>query len=373
MRLLVTAAVSLSLGLFVACADDQKPSDRAAKLTALKAKFDTQFEELRKRANATADPAERRGIITELKELAVITAQKALDLAKEDPKDATGLDASVFVIEQIGQFGGGKDFDAAVEIVTEHHLSSAKFKEILPRMGRVGPNGEKLLQAAAEKSTDNEVKAMALYYLGTIYAGQVEDEDDDKRINDLVGKATASFEKATKQSPDTKLGESTIAKEVQKQLDALKALTSLAVGKVIPDIVGTDLGGNAVKFSSYKGKVVLVDVWATWCGPCVRMIPHSRELVTKLKDKPFVLLSVSCDDEQKTLTDFLEKQPMPWDHWFDGRGGAVAKSLRVRAFPTLYLIDHAGVIRHKWVGNPGNEKLDKAVEELVEEAIKAKG
>ena len=51
----------------------------------------------------------------------------------------------------------------------------------------------------------------------------------------------------------------------------------------------------------------------------------------------------------------------------------VLKTYRVRAFPTLYLIDHTGVIKQKWVGNPGNDKLDKAVEELVKDAEKAKG
>lgn len=105
------------------------------------------------------------------------------------------------------------------------------------------------------------------------------------------------------------------------------------------------------------------------------MIPHEREMMKAMKEKkrPFTILSVSCDDEQETLTKFFEKEEMPWDHWFDGKGGNVAKSFRVRAFPTLYLIDHEGVIREKWVGSPGNEKIAKAVEELVKEAEKPKG
>ena len=53
---------------------------------------------------------------------------------------------------------------------------------------------------------------------------------------------------------------------------------------------------------------------------------------------------MSCDNEQDILVKFLEKEPMPWEHWFDGQQGAVAKTFRVRAFPTLYLIDHTGFI-----------------------------
>ncbi|HEY1188070.1 MAG TPA: thioredoxin-like domain-containing protein, partial [Gemmata sp.] len=88
----------------------------------------------------------------------------------------------------------------------------------------------------------------------------------------------------------------------------------------------------------------------------------------------FELISVSADDKKETLQKFLEKEKMPWTHWWDqGPESAVLKKYRVRAFPTLYLIDHTGVIKHKWVGNPGNDKIDAAVEELVKAAVKAKG
>lgn len=104
------------------------------------------------------------------------------------------------------------------------------------------------------------------------------------------------------------------------------------------------------------------------------MIPHERDLVKKMEGKPFVLVSVSADDKKETLQEFLGKEKMPWTHWWDnGPKSKVLKSYRVRAFPTLYLVDHTGVIKHKWVGNPGNDKIDAAVEELVKAAEKAKG
>lgn len=366
MRLLVAIAVSLAAGLFVAVADD-----RADKLEALKKKFDAEYAELRQRyQNAT--PEEARGIQTELKELAVITAQKAVAIAEDDPKGTTGFEAAAFVIEKTGRFGG-KELDAAVAIVSEHHADNPKLKALLPALTAAGPAGEKLLKAVAEKGTDKEAKAVALFVLGAALAARLDAEEDAKAADALVAKATEYLEKAAKEAPDAKVRTSTVAKEVAAQLAVLKAATSVAVGKAVPEIEGTDLAGKKVKLSGYKGKVVLLDIWATWCGPCRAMIPHERDLVKGMTGKPFALLSVSCDDQQEALTKFLEKEPMPWDHWFDGRGGTVAKTFRVRAFPTLYLIDHSGVIRHKWVGSPGNEALDTAVEELVKEAVKAKG
>ncbi len=248
MRLMCFVAVSLSLGVFVACADDKKPesaAQRAEKLAALKKKFDEEFADLTKRAKETTDPSTRRGLIVEAKELAVLSSQKAMAIAEGDPKDATGFEASLFVIEQAGRFGGGKEFDAAAAIVAEHHLTNAKVKDILPRMAYSGPGGEKFLKAAVEKATDKQVKGLAFYFLGSQIADQLDDEEDAKRIDELVAKATEFFEKAAKEAPDAKVNDGdTIAKEVKTQLDGFAAIKNLAVGKAAPDIEGTDLDGQ---------------------------------------------------------------------------------------------------------------------------------
>jgi thiol-disulfide isomerase/thioredoxin len=371
MRLMCAAAVSLFIGLFLAIADDK--GSRSEQLKTLQKKFDTEMEDLKKRFTSAKDLAEQRGVREEARELAILTSRDVLKLAEEDPKDATGFESAQFVVEKAGIFGAGKEFDAAIAIIGEHHLNNPKVKDLLPKMTLAGPGGQKFLQTASEKASDKEVKGLALFFLGKAASEQLENEEDDKKIDELISRAAENFQKAAKEAPDTKVGTTTIGKEAELQLESLKAFKSLAVGKPLPDIEGTDLGGKKVKLASYKGKVVLVDIWATWCGPCRAMIPHEREMVKKLKNKPFALLSVSCDNEQEALDKFFEKEQMPWDHWFDGQGGTVAKTFRVRAFPTLYLIDHTGVILNKWIGNPGNDKLEKAIEEAVLEAEKAKG
>ena len=267
--------------------------------------------------------------------------------------------------------------ESAGAIIAEHHLNNPKFKDDAPQllemMASAGPGGQKFLLAVADKVKDKEMKGKAYFYLGMGISEQIEDEEDAKKIDELIAKANAYFQKAGAEAPDAKVGTSTIGKEVASQIASLQAIKNLAVGKAAPEVEGVNLEGKKIKLSSYKGKVVLVDVWATWCGPCRSMIPHEREMVKKLEKKPFKLLSVSCDTEQDTLMKFFEKEPMPWDHWFDGRAGAVAKTFRIRAFPTLYLIDHTGVIRNKWVGVPNDSELEKAIEKLVDDAAKAKG
>jgi thiol-disulfide isomerase/thioredoxin/cation transport regulator ChaC len=377
MRVLCAAAVSLTLGLLIAFAKESRPlddKDRAEKFAAQKKKFDTDFAELEKKARAATDPTQRRVIALEARELSIITAQKVLDLIGADAQTPDSFDMLQFVAQITGRFGGGKEFDKAAELIAEHHLNNPKVKDLIPMLARGGLGSLKLLQAAAEKSTDQQVKGLALFFLGLQAAESLEDEEDEKRIDAIIAKASDYFQKAIKEAGDVKLGGTTVGKEATAQLEGIKDIKNLAVGKPAPDVENMTLEGKKVKLSDYKGNVVLLDIWATWCPPCRAMIPHERDMVKNLKDKPFRLVSVSADDQKETLIKFLEKEPMPWIHWWDnGTENPVLKKYRVRAFPTLYLIDHTGVIRYKWVGSPGNDKLDKAVDELVTEALKAKG
>jgi len=138
----------------------------------------------------------------------------------------------------------------------------------------------------------------------------------------------------------------------------------LRIGAKAPETVCQDVNGSKVNLSDLSGKVVVLDFWATWCGPCRAMIPHERELVEKMKDKPFALVSVSCDAQKQTLQKFLEKEEMPWTHWFDGQHGSIGKKLNIRYYPTIYVLDAKGTIRYKGVRG---EAMDKAVETLLKE------
>ena len=101
------------------------------------------------------------------------------------------------------------------------------------------------------------------------------------------------------------------------------------------------------------------------------MFPHERSLVKRLESKPFVLLGVNSDGDRERLKDVLEKEQITWRSFWNGpqgTNGPIAKKWNVRGWPTLYILDHKGVIRHKYVGSPGDEALDRAIDELVKTA-----
>jgi thioredoxin-like negative regulator of GroEL len=100
------------------------------------------------------------------------------------------------------------------------------------------------------------------------------------------------------------------------------------------------------------------------------MYPHERSLVTKLKNKPFALLGVNSDKVRQDVKKVVKAERMTWRSWWNGGGtsGGIAGDWSVTAWPTLYLIDHAGVIRYKMVGAGDLKKLDQQISMLVKDA-----
>jgi hypothetical protein len=99
------------------------------------------------------------------------------------------------------------------------------------------------------------------------------------------------------------------------------------------------------------------------------MYPHERSLVKKMEGKPFVLLGVNSDQDREALKKVLKDEQITWrSFWNGGTGGGIASSWGIRGWPSLFVIDDKGVIRHQWVGSPGEAVLDEAIETLVKEA-----
>ncbi len=147
--------------------------------------------------------------------------------------------------------------------------------------------------------------------------------------------------------------------------DKLTGFRTLSVGKFVPATIGYDLKGAEQNMDQYKGRVLLVDFWATWCGPCIAKMPHLIELKKEYAGRPFEILGISADDEPSDVTDFLEDMPLPWDMWFSGKNKGVVKQWAVGAFPTVFLVDHKGVIVSK---NPSDKQLAAMLPSMIAEA-----
>ena len=294
-------------------------------------------------------------------------AKKAIALSKTmKTSDQGSFDSLVFAMSMVSRGNNKEIMKEAVDMIVKDHSKNPKMISVLGFISST-PDGASILEKIATKTDDRNLAGLAWYAI-TENLQQQSGEVGIKQAEELNKRTEMIYEKLAKDYADVPManGRGTIGSTIKA---ALFELQNLSIGKVAPEVLCLNIDGDKEdKLSNYKGKVVVLDIWATWCGPCKAMIPHEREMNEKLKGKPFAFISISGDDTKETLTSFLEKEKMPWVHWFADRKG-ILKDWNIRFYPTMYILDHKGVIRAKGLRG---EELEKKVNELVVEAEKAK-
>ncbi len=112
------------------------------------------------------------------------------------------------------------------------------------------------------------------------------------------------------------------------------------------ELAFTALDGTAINLADYRGKVVLVDFWATWCVPCLKAMPALKAAYAEFHDRGFDIIGISLDDDKDKLTSYLEKEGITWPQFFDGKGweNEFATQLGIEAIPATFLIGPDGTI-----------------------------
>ncbi|QEG40085.1 Thiol-disulfide oxidoreductase ResA [Roseimaritima ulvae] len=139
------------------------------------------------------------------------------------------------------------------------------------------------------------------------------------------------------------------------------------LGKKAAETKGIDLEGNAVSLSDYRGRVVLLSFWATWCGPCLGAIPHERDLVERFDSADFAILGMNADDETDEAVAAVEKYEVTWRslHLNDRR---TVNPWKVSGYPTFILVDREGIIVQSWMGLPPGTELETTIRNVISEA-----
>lgn len=146
------------------------------------------------------------------------------------------------------------------------------------------------------------------------------------------------------------------------------ARPELARARMAPPFAVTTLDGQHVSMDDLQGKVVLLDFWATWCGPCREALPHIRDVAKKFQGQPLVILSVSLDADEQKWKEFVTKNEMTWLQYRDGGfTGSISKLFGVTAIPHTFTIDADGVLQDEHIGDASIEgKLKKLIAQARE-------
>jgi len=196
----------------------------------------------------------------------------------------------------------------------------------------------------------------------TFYAPSQELKDRTGEVSRFVGSNEPNQVKAIKVvMVDSKTRE-TVA-EIRQEVDyswegwAEGTQPLVYLNEAFPELRFTAVDGTEVDIAKLKGKVVLIDFWATWCGPCVGEVPHLLNAYKQHHDQGFEIVGISLDKDKETLLGFIKKKGMAWPQLLD-EDKTVATRFAVRVIPTMFLLDRQGVVRYI---DPRGNDLEKAV------------
>ncbi|MBA3640445.1 MAG: redoxin domain-containing protein [Acidobacteriota bacterium] len=194
-----------------------------------------------------------------------------------------------------------------------------------------------------------DASPVAQYNLGMTLLKQLRDEEAIKELREFVERAGSMPEAAS----------------AKKYIENPRR----ARENFAPDFSFSTLAGEFLSSDDLRGKVVLIDFWATWCEPCVYATPGLARLHRKYKDEPVVILGISADRDQAPWKAFIEKHKLEWAHFYDDRR-MMANRFVVNGYPTYLLLDHEGIIRYRQQGwnSQVDSQLDGEIRSLLKKA-----
>lgn len=204
------------------------------------------------------------------------------------------------------------------------------------------------LQADVEKDPKEEVTA--LYVLANILIDSEEFDEAEKILKQIVESDEQVSSRATEMA--------------SRELARLGTLRRLVIGADALPFSAKATGGEDIRLEDYKGKVVLIDFWATWCMPCKQEMPNVKKVYSEFHEKGFEIIGISMDNNEAMFKNYVRQQSIAWPQIFDGKGwmSGIGRMYAVNSIPATFLLDRDGKIRHK---NLRGDKLHAAVAELI--------
>lgn len=132
-----------------------------------------------------------------------------------------------------------------------------------------------------------------------------------------------------------------------------------------PELTLTDTGGNPRSLTEYRGQIVLVNLWATWCQPCKEEMPAFQSFYHKHREQGFVVIAINDGDPKEDVLQFVKDYRLAFPVWLDPTYIATQQAFKTLNLPSSFVIDRDGTIRLQWVGGISRRMLDTHVAPLI--------
>jgi thiol-disulfide isomerase/thioredoxin len=154
------------------------------------------------------------------------------------------------------------------------------------------------------------------------------------------------------------------SKEESSTPESASTVKGIEIGSIAPDFTLINLEGETINLSDFKSSPVMLNFWATWCGPCRNEMPYIQEVYEKWKDSNLVILTINNREEISTVSQFMQENDLSFPVLLDTLGDVFSK-YEIRYIPTTFFIDKDGIIKDKRIGSFENAAAIESCLEII--------
>ena len=275
----------------------------------------------------------------------------ALTIANANPVDDLGFMALRFAfyeLRNIDQADRSSYEDAVFELLETHYVHDLRLDRILLGLIRFGGDrGVDLVDEVVARSNQRQLRGRGAYWSAS------------ERLKDVDDLSKSAGERAQIRAEVMHMAE-LVASEYgdvtvfrgqpggEAIQPVLYVLDNLAVGQTIPETHAQRIGGDQESLSQYRGNVLLLDFWATWCVPCIASLPDIERLTETLGDLGFQVITISVDENVELVEEFMESRAdLPYINWFVGPESKLYNDWSIQGLPTYIVVDRDGTVLGK--------------------------